>query len=389
MMGVPFDWKDPLRLQDLLTSEEILAQDMARHFSQEVLKPRAALEFSDEHYNPGIIKEFGGLGLLEAALPPAGQEYANYVTYGLIAREIERVDSGYRSAFSVQASLSIFGIHHFGTPAQRERFLPPLVAGDKIGCFGLTEPDHGSDPAGMETKARKTPQGWVLNGSKSWITHAPVADVLTVWARCDDGVVRGFLVERGMGGLSTPALKHKLSLRTSLTGMIVLDDVLVPFDNVLNVEGFKGPFECLNRARYGIIWGALGAAEDCWLTARDYVMERHQFGAPLAAKQLIQIKLADMQTEITLGLHGALRLGRLMESGVVLPEAISMMKRVACLKALAVARQARDMLGANGISGEYPVMRHLINLETVNTYEGTADIHGLILGKAQTGMAAF
>ena len=384
-----FQWQDPLLLSNQLTAEERLLQDSVHRFAQDTLKQRVTEAFLKERFDRSLVIEFGELGLLGAALPLADSKNAPYVSYGLIARELERVDSGYRSTFSVQASLCVFAIDRFGTESQKERYLSRLLSGELLGCFGLTEPDHGSDPGGLKTKAIRAKDGWVLSGSKSWITHAPEADIFIVWAKCDDGKLRGFLLEKAMAGLSAPVIKNKLSLRASLTGMIQMDDVVVSNAQVLDVEGYKGPFECLNRARYGIAWGALGAAEDCWHTARQYVLDRKQFGAPLAAKQLVQLKLADMQTEITIGLHAALRLGRLMEEGTVMPEAISMLKRNSCQKALRIARMARDMLGANGISSEYSVMRHLMNLETVNTYEGTADIHGLILGKSQTGLAAF
>ena len=386
-----FDWADPLDLDGQLTEEERLVRDNAHRYAQERLLPRVLEGFRNERFDPAIMTEMGELGLLGVTLP---EEYGGaglgYVCYGLVAREVERVDSGYRSAMSVQASLVMYPIHAYGTEEQKRKFLPKLASGEMIGCFGLTEPDHGSDPGGMKTRAVKTDGGYVLKGSKTWISNAPLAGVCVVWAKTEDGVIRGFLVERDAKGLSTPKIEGKFSLRASDTGEIVLDDCFVPEANLLpGAEGLAGPFRCLNRARFGIAWGTMGAAEACWHAARQYVLDREQFGRPLAANQLIQKKLADMQTEITLGLHGALQLGRLFDAGAAAPEAISLLKRNNCGKALDIARQARDMHGGNGIVDEYHVIRHLMNLETVNTYEGTHDIHALILGRAQTGIQAF
>ncbi|MCG8559604.1 MAG: acyl-CoA dehydrogenase [Hyphomicrobiales bacterium] len=386
-----FDWADPLDLDGQLTEEERLVRDNAHRYAQERLLPRVLEGFRNEQFDPAIMTEMGELGLLGVTLP---EEYGGaglgYVCYGLVAREVERVDSGYRSAMSVQASLVMYPIHAYGTEEQKRKFLPKLASGEMIGCFGLTEPDHGSDPGGMKTRAVKADGGYVLKGSKTWISNAPLAGVCVVWAKTEDGVIRGFLVERDAKGLSTPKIEGKFSLRASDTGEIVLDDCFVPEANLLpGAEGLAGPFRCLNRARYGIAWGTMGAAEACWHAARQYVLDREQFGRPLAANQLIQKKLADMQTEITLGLHGALQLGRLFDTGAAAPEAISLLKRNNCGKALDIARQARDMHGGNGIVDEYHVIRHLMNLETVNTYEGTHDIHALILGRAQTGIQAF
>ena len=386
-----FDWADPLDLDGQLSDEERLVRDNAHRFAQEKLMPRVLEGFRAEHFDTDIMQEMGALGLLGVTLPETyGGSDMGYVAYGLIAREIERVDSGYRSAMSVQSSLVIYPILAYGTEEQKQKFLPKLATGELVGCFGLTEPDHGSDPGGMKTRAVKTDGGYRLKGAKTWITNSPIAHVCVVWAKTEDGVIRGFLVERGMEGLSTPKIEGKFSLRASVTGEIVLDDCFVPEENLLpGAEGLPGPFRCLNRARYGISWGALGAAEFCWHAARNYVLEREQFGRPLAANQLIQKKLADMQTEITLGLTSALRLGRLFDEGRAAPEAISLLKRNNAGKALDVARQARDMHGGNGIADEYHVIRHVLNLETVNTYEGTHDIHALILGRAQTGIQAF
>jgi glutaryl-CoA dehydrogenase len=385
-----FVWEDPLDLEGELTEDERMVRKTARGFAQDYLMPRVTEAFRDEKYDPNLLSEMGKLGLLGPTIP---EEYGGaglgYVAYGLITRELERVDSGYRSSMSVQSSLVMYPIYAYGTEAQRRKFLPKLATGEIIGCFGLTEPDHGSDPGSMATRAEKVSGGYRLNGAKTWISNSPVAHVAVVWAKLDN-VIRGFLVERGAKGFSTPKIEGKLSLRTSITGEIVLEDCVVPEDSLLpNVKGLAGPFGCLNNARYGIAWGAMGAAEFCWHRARQYVLERKQFGRPLAANQLVQKKLADMQTEIALGLQGALRLGRMLEAGKAAPPSISLMKRNNCGKALDVARLARDMHGGNGISEEYHVMRVLANLETVNTYEGTHDIHALILGRAQTGIQAF
>lgn len=385
-----FKWDDPFFLDDQLTGDERLIRDTARVYSQEKLQTRVKQAFRDEHFHREIMSEMGELGLLGATLPEEyGGSAVNYVSYGLVAREVERVDSGYRSAMSVQSSLVMHPIYSYGNDAQREKYLPKLASGEWVGCFGLTEPDYGSDPGSMVTRAEKTSTGYLLNGAKIWITNAPIADLAVVWAKLD-GVIRGFVVERGMKGFSTPKIEGKMSLRASITGEIVLEDCEVPEENLLpNVKGLAGPFGCLNKARYGISWGAMGAAEYCWHAARTYTMERKQFNRPLAQNQLIQKKLADMQTEITLGLQGSLRIGRMMDDDNCPVEAISLMKRNNCGKALDVARLARDMHGGNGISDEYHVIRHLMNLETVNTYEGTHDIHALILGRAQTGLQAF
>jgi glutaryl-CoA dehydrogenase len=388
-----FDWADPFRLEEQLSEDERLIRDSAREYAQARLQPRVLSAFREERFDREILKEMGALGLLGATLPEKdGGAGASYVAYGLAAREIERVDSGYRSALSVQSSLVMHPIHAYGTDEQRARFLPGLASGELVGCFGLTEPDHGSDPGGMTTRAQKTSGGYRLTGAKTWITNAPIADVFVVWAKsaADDDTIRGFILERGMKGLQTPTIGGKVSLRTSITGGIVMDGVEVPEANLLpHVAGLKGPFGCLNRARYGIAWGAMGAAEDCWHRARNYVLERNQFGRPLAANQLVQKKLADMQTEIALGLQAALRVGRLFDEGKVAPEMVSLVKRNNAGKALDIARAARDMHGGNGIADEFHVIRHMVNLETVNTYEGTHDIHALILGRAQTGIAAF
>ncbi|MEW5783187.1 MAG: acyl-CoA dehydrogenase [Pseudomonadota bacterium] len=386
-----FSWEDPLLLDEQLGEEERMVQDTARRYAQEKLAPRVLEAFRHERTDPAIFREMGELGLLGCTLPADyGCAGMNYVCYGLIAREIERVDSGFRSMMSVQSSLVMLPIFAFGTAAQKEKYLPKLATGEWVGCFGLTEPNHGSDPASMETRARKVQGGWKLTGSKMWITNSPIADVFVVWAKDDEGQIRGFVLEKGMKGLSAPAIHGKVGLRTSITGEIVMDEVFVPEENAFpDIRGLKGPFTCLNAARYGIAWGALGAAEFCWHTARQYTLERRQFGRPLAANQLIQKKLADMQTEIALGLQGCLRLGRLKDAGRDSPEMTSLLKRNSCGKALEIARHARDMLGGNGISDEYGVIRHLVNLEVVNTYEGTHDIHALILGRAQTGIAAF
>ena len=388
-----FQWDDPFLIEDQLSEDEKLIRDTARAYAQSKLAPRVKQAFRSETFDPGIMVEMGNLGLLGSTLPEEyGGAGANYVSYGLVAREIERIDSGYRSAMSVQSSLVMYPIHAYGSEAQRNKYLPGLAAGKLIGCFGLTEPDAGSDPGSMRTRAEKSPGGYVLRGSKMWISNAPVADVFVVWAKSEahGGDIRGFVLDKGMKGLSAPKIEGKLSLRASITGEIVLDGVAVSEDALLpNVSGLKGPFGCLNRARYGIAWGAMGAAESCWHAARSYTLERRQFGRPLAQTQLVQKKLADMQTEIALGLQAALRVGRLFDDGRVAPEMISLIKRNNCGKALDIARTARDMHGGNGISDDYVVMRHMLNLETVNTYEGTHDVHALILGRAQTGLQAF
>jgi glutaryl-CoA dehydrogenase len=391
MVRTGFHWDDPLLLEAQLTSEEIMIRDAARVYADERLAPRIVQAFREELADPSVFREMGGIGLLGATIPEAfGGAGLNYVSYGLIAREIERVDSGYRSMMSVQSSLVMLPIHQFGTEAQKRKYLPPLARGELIGCFGLTEPDAGSDPGSMVTRARSASGGFQLTGSKTWISNSPFADVFIVWAKTDDDVIRGFILEKGWKGLSAPALRGKVGLRASTTGQIVMDNVFVPEESLLpGATGLKGPFTCLDSARYGISWGALGAAESCWHTARQYVLDRKQFGRPLAANQLIQKKLVDMQTEITLALQACLRLGRMKDEGSAAVEITSMLKRNSCGKALEVARAARDMLGGNGISDEYGVIRHLVNLEVVNTYEGTHDIHALILGRAQTGIQAF
>jgi glutaryl-CoA dehydrogenase len=385
-----FKWDDPLDLEGELTEEERMVRDTARDYAQEKLFPRVLAANREGNFNPDILREMGELGLIGSTIP---QEYGGaglgYVSYGLIAREVERVDSGFRSLMSVQSSLVMYPIYAYGSEAQRRKYLHKLASGELVGCFGLTEPDHGSDPGAMVTRAEKVPGGFSLTGAKMWITNAPVADIAVVWAKLD-GKIRGFLVERGTKGLATPKIDGKLSLRASITGELVLDGAVVPEDNILpNVSGLAGPFGCLNVARTGIAWGAIGAAEFCWHRARDYALNRKQFGRPLAANQLVQKKLADMQTEITLGLHAALRLSRMIDAGTASPPAISMLKRNNCGKALDIARLARDIHGGNGIAEEYHVMRVLCNLETVNTYEGTHDIHALVLGRAQTGIQAF
>ena len=386
----PFSWADPLLFESALSEEERMVCDSARAYCQEKLLPRIIEANRHEHFDRQIMSEMGALGFLGATIAGYGCAGVNHVSYGLIAREVERVDSGYRSAMSVQSSLVMHPIHAFGTEAQRRRYLPRLAAGEWVGCFGLTEPDHGSDPGGMTTRAEAVGGGFRLRGAKTWISNAPIADVFVVWAKTEDGVIRGFILEKGMGGLSAPKIEGKFSLRASATGEIVMDDVFVPEANLLpGVTGLRGPFSCLNSARFGIAWGSLGAAEFCWHAARNYALERHQFGRPLAANQLVQKKLVDMQTEITLGLHACLRLGRLKDMGQDAPEMVSMLKRNNCGKALDIARAARDIHGGNGIADEYHVIRHVMNLEAVNTYEGTHDIHALILGLAQTGIAAF
>ena len=388
-----FDWEDPFFFNDQLTEEERMIGDSARTFASEVLGPKVIDAFAQETVDPGIFREMGQMGLLGTTIP---EEYgglsAGYVSYGVVAREIERIDSGYRSMMSVQSSLVMYPIYAYGSEEQRQKFLPGLASGELIGCFGLTEPDAGSDPAGMKTKAVKTDTGYKINGSKTWISNSPIADVFVIWAKSEahGGKIRGFVIEKGTKGLTAPQIEGKMSLRASVTGMIMMEDVDVSEDALLpGVEGLKGPFGCLNRARYGIGWGVMGAAEFCWHAARQYGLDRHQFKRPLAQTQLFQKKLADMQTEITLGLQAALRVGRLMDEARAAPEMISLIKRNNCGKALDIARMARDMHGGNGITGEYQVIRHMMNLETVNTYEGTHDVHALILGRAQTGLQAF
>ncbi|KZX66955.1 MULTISPECIES: acyl-CoA dehydrogenase [unclassified Alcanivorax] len=384
-----FDWKDPLLLETQLTEDERMIRDAAHDYCQSKLMTRVLEANRHEIFHRDIMTEMGELGFLGPTIPEQyGGAGVNHVSYGLVAREVERVDSGYRSAMSVQSSLVMFPIHAFGSEAVRQKYLPKLATGEWVGCFGLTEPDHGSDPGSMSTRAKKVDGGYLLNGAKTWITNSPIADVAVVWANLD-GKITGFVVERSFDGFTTPKIEGKFSLRASITGQIMLDDCFVPDENRLDVEGLKGPFSCLNKARYGISWGAMGAAEFCWQAARQYTLDRKQFGRPLAATQLIQKKLADMQTEITLGLQGALQLGRLMDSGHWAPEMVSLMKRNNCGKAIDIARQARDMHGGNGISDEYHVIRHVMNLEAVNTYEGTHDVHALILGRAQTGIPAF
>jgi glutaryl-CoA dehydrogenase len=387
-----FNWRDPFLLDQQLTEEELMVRDTARAYCQDKLAPRVLEAFRTEHEDvAAIYRELGALDMLGITIPEQyGGAGLGYVSYGLVAREVERVDSGYRSMMSVQASLVMTPISEFGTTEQQQRFIPKLATGEWIGCFGLTEPNHGSDPGGMMTRARKVASGYALTGTKSWITNSPVADVFVVWAKDDAGDIRGFVLEKGWKGLSAPPIHGKVGLRTSITGEIVMDNVFCPEENAFpDVRGLKGPFTCLNSARYGIAWGALGAAEDCWHRAHAYVMERTQFGRPLAANQLIQKKLADMQTEIALGLQACLRLGRMKDLGIAAPEITSMLKRNSAGKALDIARMARDMLGGNGIVDEFGVIRHLVNLEVVNTYEGTHDVHALILGRAQTGIAAF
>ena len=390
-----FNWEDPLLLESQLSEDERMVRDAARQYCQDKLAPRILEAFRSESTDPKIFREMGEIGLLGPTIPEEfGGPALNYVSYGLIAREVERVDSGYRSMMSVQSSLVMVPIFEFGTQAQKEKYLPKLATGEWIGCFGLTEPNHGSDPGSMASRAKAVPGGYQLTGSKTWISNSPIADVFVVWAKCQggdfDGRIKGFILDKGMKGLSAPKIAGKVGLRASITGEVVMDQVFVPQENLMpGVEGLKGPFTCLNSARYGIAWGALGAAEDCWHRARQYVLERHQFGRPLAANQLIQKKLADMQTEIALGLQGCLRLGRMKDEGTAAVEVTSILKRNSCGKALDISRLARDMLGGNGISDEYGVIRHLVNLEVVNTSEGTHDVHALILGRAQTGIQAF
>ena len=385
-----FNWEDPLLLENQLSEEERMVRDTARQYAREKLLPRVIEAYNNETVDRDMFNEMGELGLLGSTIHGYGCAGVNYVCYGLIAREIEAIDSSYRSTLSVQSSLVMWPIYNYGSEAQREKYLPKLATGEWVGCFGLTEPDHGSDPGGMKTRAKKVDGGYLLKGAKMWISNSPLADVFVVWAKDDEDVIRGYILERGMKGLSAPKMEGKLSLRASITGEIVMDDVLVPEENQLpHKKGLGGPFGCLNNARYGIAWGALGAAEFCWHAARDYTMERKQFNRPLAANQLIQKKLADMQTEITLGFQGCLQLGRLMDSGDAAPEMISLLKRNSTLKARDIIRETRDMHGANGIMDEYHVMRHFMNMETVTTYEGTHDVHALILGRAQTGLQSF
>ena len=386
----PFKWDDALQLDGQLTEDERAIRDAAHQFCQEKLLPRVLMGFRHEHFDREIMNEFGEMGFLGATLSTHGCADVSYVAYGLISREVERVDSGYRSAFSVQSSLVMYPIYAFGSEDQKDRYLPKLRTGEFVGCFGLTEPDGGSDPGSMRSRAKSVDGGYLLNGNKTWISHAPSADVFMVWAKDETGDIRGFSLETGMKGLTAPKIEGKFSLRASVTGQIMMDDVFVPAENMLpKVKGLRGPFSCLNNARYGISWGALGAAEFCWHAARDYTLNRIVFGRPLAATQLVQKKLADMQTEITLALQSVLRLGRLMDEGHASPEMISLCKRNSCGKSLDIARMSRDMHGGNGIVDEYHVIRHVLNLETVNTYEGTHDVHALILGRAQTGIAAF
>jgi glutaryl-CoA dehydrogenase len=384
------NWEDPFELDSQLSDEQRMVRDSARQYAQGQLLPRVKEAFRHEETDPAIFREMGEMGLLGSTIDGYGCPGVDYVCYGLVAREVERVDSGYRSMLSVQSSLVMYPIYAYGSDAQKEKYLPKLATGKWIGCFGLTEPDHGSDPGGMVTRARSVDGGYALTGAKMWISNSPIADVFIVWAKTDDDVIRGFILEKGMKGLSAPKIEGKLALRASITGEIVMDNVFVPEENLLpNVHGLKGPFGCLNNARYGIAWGTLGAAETCWHSARQYTLDRQQFGRPLAATQLIQLKLADMQTEIALGLQACLRAGQMLSAGEISPDLISLIKRNSCGKALDIARNARDMLGGNGISDEYPIMRHMMNLEVVNTYEGTHDIHALILGRSQTDIPAF
>jgi len=384
------NWQDPFELDAQLSEEQRMVRDSAQQYAQSALVPRVKEAYRQESTDPNIFREMGEMGLLGATIDGYGCPGVDYVCYGVIAREIERVDSGYRSMMSVQSSLVMYPIYAYGTEEQREKYLPKLATGEWIGCFGLTEPDHGSDPGGMITRARAVDGGYRLTGAKMWISNSPLADVFIVWAKTDDDVIRGFILEKDMEGLTAPKIEGKLALRASITGEIVMDNVFVPKENHLpNVEGLKGPFGCLNNARYGIAWGVMGAAEECWHTARQYTLDRSQFGVPLASKQLIQLKLADMQTEIGLALQGCLQAGKMLSAGEISPDLISLIKRNSCGKALDIARSARDMLGGNGISDDYPIMRHMANLEVVNTYEGTHDVHALILGRSQTGLSAF
>ena len=384
------NWEDPFELDSQLNDEQRMVRDSARQYAQEKLLPRVKDAFRNESTDPNIFREMGEMGLLGSTIDGYGCPGVDYVCYGLVAREVERVDSGYRSMLSVQSSLVMYPIYAYGDDAQREKYLPKLATGEWIGCFGLTEPDHGSDPGGMTTRAKSVDGGYRVSGAKMWISNSPIADVFVVWAKTDDEVIRGFILEKGMEGLSAPKIEGKLALRASVTGEIVMDEVFVPEENLLpNVRGLKGPFGCLNNARYGIAWGTLGAAETCWHTARQYTLDRQQFGRPLAANQLVQLKLADMQTDISLAMQGCLRAGQMLSAGTISPDLISLIKRNSCGKALEIARKARDMLGGNGISDEYPIMRHMMNLEVVNTYEGTHDIHALILGRSQTDIPAF
>ena len=384
------NWEDPFELDSQLNDEQRMVRDSARQYAQEKLLPRVKDAFRNESTDPNIFREMGEMGLLGSTIDGYGCPGVDYVCYGLVASEVERVDSGYRSMLSVQSSLVMYPIYAYGDDAQREKYLPKLATGEWIGCFGLTEPDHGSDPGGMTTRAKSVDGGYRVSGAKMWISNSPIADVFVVWAKTDDDVIRGFILEKGMEGLSAPKIEGKLALRASVTGEIVMDEVFVPEENLLpNVRGLKGPFGCLNNARYGIAWGTLGAAETCWHTARQYTLDRQQFGRPLAANQLVQLKLADMQTDISLAMQGCLRAGQMLSAGTISPDLISLIKRNSCGKALEIARKARDMLGGNGISDEYPIMRHMMNLEVVNTYEGTHDIHALILGRSQTDIPAF
>ena len=384
------NWKDPFLLEQQLSDDQRMTRDTAHQFAQEKLLPRVRDAFRKEETDPNIFKEMGAVGLLGSTIQGYDCPGVDYMSYGLIAREVERVDSGYRSMMSVQSSLVMYPIYAFGSEEQREKYLPALATGEKIGCFGLTEPDYGSDAGGLITRAKSVDGGYSLSGAKMWISNSPIADVFVVWAKNDEGKIKGFILEKGMEGLSAPKIEGKLALRASVTGQIVMEDVFVEESQMLpNVEGLKGPFSCLNNARYGIAWGALGAAETCWFTARDYVMDRKQFDKPLGSNQIIQLKLADMQTDISIGLQGCFRAGQLMDDNNISPELISLIKRNSTAKALDIARKSRDMLGGNGISDEYPIMRHMVNLEVVNTYEGTSDIHALILGRTQTDIPAF
>ena len=384
------NWKDPFLLEQQLSDDQRMIRDTAHQFAQEKLLPRVRDAFRKEETDPNIFKEMGAVGLLGSTIQGYDCPGVDYMSYGLIAREVERVDSGYRSMMSVQSSLVMYPIYAFGSEEQREKYLPALATGEKIGCFGLTEPDYGSDAGGLITRAKSVKGGYSISGAKMWISNSPIADVFVVWAKNDEGKIKGFILEKGMPGLSAPKIEGKLALRASVTGQIVMEDVFVEESQMLpNVEGLKGPFSCLNNARYGIAWGALGAAETCWFTARDYVMDRKQFDKPLGSNQIIQLKLADMQTDISIGLQGCFRAGQLMDDNNISPELISLIKRNSTAKALDIARKSRDMLGGNGISDEYPIMRHMVNLEVVNTYEGTSDIHALILGRTQTDIPAF